>query len=77
MLKIDFLFRVVGGEVVKKNFAAGYFRVLIVDRVHLEEREVAFAFLGGPNLAGYRISGADIEPSYLRGRYVNIIGTGR
>ena len=77
MFELDLLFRIVGSEVVEEDLGPGDLGVLVVDRVHLEEREVAFAFLGRPDLAGDRVAGPDIEPPYLGRRYIDVVGAGQ
>ncbi len=64
------------GEVVEENFVAGDFWRLEVDVFNFEHGEVAFALFWGANLAGDGVSGAEVEASDLRGRDVDVVGSG-
>jgi hypothetical protein len=64
-------------QVVEEDLVARFLGRLEVDRVHLDQREVALAFLGRANLAGDRVAGAQIEAADLRGRDVNVVGAGQ
>src|SRR5207247_6120808 len=48
--------------------------LLAVDRLDLEEREVALALLGRPHLAHDGVAGAQVEPLDLAGRDVDVVG---
>ena len=52
------------GQVVEQDFAFAELRVLEIDGFNLEQREVALAFLGRPDMAGHRVPGPQIEPSF-------------
>ena len=49
---------------------------LEVDRLDLEQREVALALLGRPDLARIDVAGAQVEAPDLRGRDVDVVGAG-
>jgi hypothetical protein len=46
---------------------ARFFRVLEIERVDLEQREIAFAFLGAADMTVDGIAGAQAEAADLRG----------
>src|SRR6185312_610363 len=48
-----------------------------VDVVHLEQREIALAFLGRTDLAGHGIAGAQVEATYLAGGDVDVVRAGQ
>ena len=64
-------------EVVEVDLVLRRFRVLEVDLADLEQREVALALLGGADLALDRVAGAQREAADLRGRDVDVVGTGQ
>src|SRR5262249_8437469 len=43
--------------------------------VDFDQREVTLAFLRGADLAGHRVTGAQIETADLRGRDINVVRT--
>jgi hypothetical protein len=51
------------------------FRVVEIDRVDLQKREIAFAFFGTPDRALDRVAGLQREAANLRRRDVDVIGT--
>ena len=63
-------------QIVEVDLVAGLVRVLEIDRVDLEEREVALAVLGAADLALDGVAGAQREAPDLRGRDVDVVGTG-
>ncbi len=71
------LVRIQRRQVVEENLIAGFLRRFKVDRVHLDQREVAFAFFGRTNLSADRVAGAQIEAADLRRRDVDIIRAGQ
>ncbi len=71
------LIRIEGRQVVEEDLVPGHRRVFEIDRLHLEEGEIALAVLGGPDLAGDGVAGAQIEAPDLGGRDVNIVGPGQ
>ena len=74
-LKADALFGIERRQIVEEDFIFGQFRILKINRFHLEQGEIAFAFLRRTNLAGDGIAGAHIEPADLRRGDVNVIWT--
>ncbi len=50
------------------------FRIVEVDLVDLEQREIALAFLGAPDLAFHRIAGPETEAPDLARAHINIVG---
>ena len=64
-------------EVVEENLVAGFLGRLEVDRVDFDQREVPLAFLGRADLAADGVAGAQIEAADLRGRNVDVVGTGQ
>ena len=53
------------------------FRIVEIDRVDLEQREIALAFLRAADRPFDRIAGLQREAPDLRGRDVDIVGTGQ
>ena len=64
-------------QVVEEDLVAGFLGRLEVDRVDLDQREVALAFLGRADLAGDGVAGAQVEAADLRGRDVDVVGAGQ
>ena len=65
---------IAGPEVVERDPVLGLLRLLEVDLLDLEQREVALALLGRPDLAHDRVAGAQIEALDLAGRDVDVVG---
>ncbi len=65
------------GQVLEQDFGFGVFRPVGIDLADLEHGEVAFAILGGPDLAGDGVAGTQVEATYLAGRHVNVIRAGQ
>ena len=70
----DTLLRVERRQVFEEHLLAGPLRRLEVDRFDLDQREVAFAVLRRPNLAGDGVAGVQIELANLRRRHVDVVG---
>ena len=62
-----------GGEVLEQDLVAGVFRPVVVDPIHLQQGEVALAFLGGADLAGDGVTGAQVEAAHLAGGDVDVV----
>ncbi len=62
------------GEVVEEYLVAGFFGRLEIDGVDFDQGKIAFALLGGANLAGDGVAGAQVEAANLRGRDVDVVG---
>ena len=60
-------------QVVEVDLVARLVRILEIDRVDLEQREVALALLRAADLAFDRVAGAQAEPPDLRGRDVDVV----
>ena len=67
-------FRVKRGEVLKQNLVLGGFRRFQIDLVHLYQREVALAILGGANFALDGVAGVKVETPDLTGRDIDVVG---
>ena len=65
------------GQVVEQDFAFAELRVLEIDGFNLEQREVALAFLGRPDMAGHRVPGPQIEPPDLGRRNIDVVRAGQ
>ena len=65
------------GEVVEVDLVAGLFGVFEVDGVDLEKGEIAFALLRASDLALDGVAGAQAEAADLRGRDVDVVGSGQ
>ena len=61
-------------QVVEGDPVLGLFRLLEVDLLDLEKRQVALAFLGWADLAHDRVAGPEVEPLDLARRDVDVIG---
>src|SRR5579862_9659994 len=68
--------RIERGQVVEEDFVAGDLGIFKVDGFDFDESEVALAVLGGTHLAGDGVAGAQVELADLRGRDVDVVGTG-
>ena len=75
--ELEPLVRIERRQVVEEDLVAGFLGRLEVDGVHLDQREVALAFLGRADLAGDGVAGAEIEAADLRGRDVDVVGAGQ
>ena len=64
-------------QVVEVDLVAGLFRVLEIDGVDLEQREIALALLRAADLAVEGVAGAKPEAADLRGRDVDVVGAGQ
>ena len=65
---------VLGRQVIE---SASQFRLLgvtTVDALHFEKREVPFPFLGRPDFAHHRVTGAEVEALDLGGGDVDVVG---
>src|SRR5690606_22479446 len=63
--------------VLEEDLVAGVFRRVEVDVIDLEQGEVALAFLGGADLAGDAVAGAQVEAPYLAGGDIDVVGAGQ
>ncbi len=63
-------------QVVEVDLVARFFRVFEIERIDLEQREVAFAFLGAADVSVDGVTGAQSEPADLRGRNVDVVRAG-
>ena len=75
-LKDQTLFRIERRQVIEEDFVARHFWIFIIDLLDLEQRKVPFALLRRPDLPGHNVAGAQIETPDLRGRDIDIVGTG-
>ena len=76
-LELDALLRVERRQVVEEDLLAGALGRLEVDRLDLDQGEVALAFLRRPDLAGDGVAGAQVELADLRRRDVDVVGAGQ
>ena len=72
-LQPDAVRRVERGQVVEEDLVLRAVGRLEVDRVHLDEREVALVLLGRADLAADGVAGAQVELADLRGRDVDVV----
>ena len=72
-LQLEFFVGIERGQVVEEDLVAGHLGWLEVDRLDLEQGKIALALLGGPDLAGNRVAGAQVETTDLAGRDIDII----
>ena len=75
-LQAQALVRVQRGQVFKQNLVLGVFRLVVVDVINFEQREIAFAFFRRADLAENGVAGVQVEPTNLTGRDINVIGAG-
>ena len=73
-LELEALLRIERRQVVEEDLVAGFLGRLVVDRVDLDQGEIALALLGRPDLAGDGVAGAQVETADLRGRDIDVIG---
>ena len=76
-LQLDPVLRVERGQVVEEDLLLRPVGRLEVDRVDLDEREVALVLLGRADLAADGVAGAQVELADLRGRDVDVVGPGQ
>ena len=67
------LVRIERRQIVEIHLVTGLFGVFEIQRIDLEQREVALAFLGAANVAVDGIAGAQAEAADLRGRDVDVV----
>ena len=60
----------------KKTFSRQQVRVVVVDRLDAQQREVALVFLRRADLPGHRRAGAQAEAANLAGRDVDVVRAG-
>ncbi len=71
------LIGVQGRQVVEEDLARQQVGILVVDRLHAQQGEVALVLLGRPNLTRYRRPRAQPKTPNLAGRHVDIVGAGQ
>ena len=76
-LELDPVLRVERRQVLEEDLLARAFRRLEVDRLDLDQREVALAVLRRPDLARHRVAGVQVELPDLRGGDVDVVGAGQ
>src|SRR6476620_5129781 len=64
-------------EVVEIDLVLGLFRIFEIERVDLEQREIAFAFFRAADVAFDGVAGAKAEAADLRWRDVDVVGAGQ
>ncbi|OIQ78846.1 hypothetical protein GALL_394490 [mine drainage metagenome] len=72
-LELQRLIRVQRGEVFEQDLVLGAFRGFAVDRVDLDQGEVAFAVLGRSDFTVDGVAGVQVEAADLRRRDVNVV----
>ena len=65
------------GQIVEQRHLLADVGVLVIDRLDLQQGEVALAVLGRAHLAADRVAGAQIELLDLARRQVDVVGTGQ
>ena len=63
-------------QVFEQYLVLGFVRILEIDFVDFEEREVAFGFFRRADVALDGVARAQVEAAYLRGRDVDVIRSG-
>ncbi len=64
-------------EVLEQDLVLRVLRPIVVDRVDLEQGEVALTFFRRANLADDAVAGAQVETADLAGRYVDVVRAGQ
>ena len=72
-LELDAVLGIERREVVEEDLLARHVGVLEVDRLDLDQREVALPFLRRADLAGDGVAGAQVEAADLRRRDVDVV----
>jgi len=75
-LQVDLLGREQRRQVLEQDLVFGIFGRFTVDLVHLDQRHIAFAFLGGADLTFDGVAGVQVEATHLAGADVDVIRTG-
>ncbi len=65
------------GQVLEENLVLRVFRPIVVDRVDLEQGEVALAFLRRADLADDGVAGTQVEATDLAGRHIDVVRAGQ
>jgi hypothetical protein len=76
-LELDALLRIERRQVLEEQLVARLLGRLEVDRLDLDQREVALAFLRRPDLARHGVAGVQVELADLRRRDVDVVGAGQ
>jgi hypothetical protein len=74
VLQVQPMLRIARAQVVERDAVLRLVRIVAVDVLDLEEREIALALLRGPHLAEDRVTGAQVEALDLRGTDVDVVG---
>jgi len=61
----------------EENLVLRVFRPIVVDRVDLEQGEVALAFLRRADLADDGVAGTQVEATDLAGRHIDVVRAGQ
>ena len=64
-------------QIVEIDLVLGLFRIFEIERVDLEQREIAFAFFRAADVAFDGVAGAKAEAADLRRRDVDVVGAGQ
>jgi hypothetical protein len=62
-----------GRKILEEDLALGIFRLVVVYLGNLQQREVTLAVLGGTDLAGNGVAGAQAETTNLTGGDIDVI----
>src|SRR5207302_2756273 len=76
-LEIDLLVRVERRQIVEIDAVTQLVGLVEIDLVDLEQREIALAILGRPDLALDRVSGAQAEAPDLARAHIDVVRTGQ
>ncbi|GBC78376.1 hypothetical protein HRbin08_01867 [bacterium HR08] len=66
-----------GGEVIEGDSLPVPLRRFVIDRLHLDEREIPLAIARRAHLPGDDVTRAQVKTPDLRGRDVHVLGTGQ
>src|SRR5690606_18619424 len=76
-LQPDLFLRIERCKVLKERSFASHVRMLKVDRLDFDQREVPLSILGRTDLTGNRITGSKVKLAYLRRRNIDIVRPGQ
>ena len=72
-LELEPLLRIERRQVLEEQLVAGLLRGLEIDRLDLDQREVALPFLRRADLPRHGVAGLQVELADLRRRHVNVV----
>ena len=74
--ELQALVRIERRQIVEMDLVADFLRVLEIDRIDLQKREIALALLRAADQAFDGVAGAQAKTANLRGRDIDVVGAG-